>query len=89
MTGRSPIEIMINQACGVPKGWTPPPAKPLPLVIRCPVDGCGREKPCRRLSHDPKNTAVVVYPCPAHGKRRAEVLPRYLDTAGAEIEVQW
>lgn len=54
----SPIEIMIDRACGV----TVNVSAPSRITLRCPA--CKVEKSVVRTLLDPTDASVVVFPCP-------------------------
>ena len=57
MMARSPIEMMIDQACEFDASKT----VEWPVTIRCPI--CRTQKGAWRDKSDPKGTKVVEYPC--------------------------
>ena len=84
MSGRrSPIEMMIDAACGV----TPETMRKLMVRIRCPK--CKREKSVKRDGIDPDEAEVMEFPCPACRPDGFEEDPRYFDAQGAEIIPDW
>lgn len=58
MRNRSPIQQMVDRACGIPEGWEPPAR----VTLRCPK--CKREKDAAIEPTDPKGTTLVVTQCP-------------------------
>jgi rubredoxin len=56
----SPIERMIDAACGVPKSERFD--RPAPVKLECPK--CGAEKMAARDKTDPPNTYIVKLTCP-------------------------
>lgn len=74
----SPIERMIDKACGV----TPESIFPETILLRCP--NCMREKRAAREKTDPNGTAVVVTQCPkCVGGDFSST--QYFDSHGTEI----
>ena len=74
----SPIEIMVDRACGVSEDkrkhrWP---------VLRCPK--CKKSKRVSAGDTDPNTTAIVEFPCLECGSDGWEC-PRYFDESGAEI----
>lgn len=60
--GRSPIEMMIDKACGLPPDWIDNlPPRDL-VTLRCPM--CKKEMKVDRLDHDLPGTAIVEANCP-------------------------
>lgn len=80
--GRSPIEIMIDQACGFTEVVRP---RPLPQIkIACPV--CLKEDMTVRRNRDPKRAAVLEVPCPDCSAGMGETVEFcYRDAAGQPI----
>lgn len=77
---RTPIEIMIDRACGIPDG--PPPRPPVALItLRCPI--CGQEKQVEREWFDPLGAVVQVFACLTCRKPDAQVV--WLDKDGREV----
>lgn len=75
---RSPIEMMVNKACGYD------PAKTVPTVtLRCPV--CSKEKEVGRHRTDPEETKVVLSSCAECSSLGNSAEVRYLDSTGKEI----
>lgn len=77
---RSPIEMMVDRACGFD------PLKPYPRVtLRCPK--CRREQSAATDPTDPPNTAVVLCVCPkCHDGSKVEV--DYFDAKGRQIDLE-
>jgi hypothetical protein len=61
LVARSPIEQMIDAACGVPDGARF--EKRDTITLSCPK--CERTKTAARDKTDPPNTATVMLTCPA------------------------
>ena len=93
---RTPLEIMIDRACGIPdseaSATTPLlalvdrakgiPTHPDSILLHCIA--CGRRKQARRDPTDPPGTAVVQARCPeCVGGDFDEVL--YFDASGKHI----
>lgn len=80
MKARSPIEILIDRACGVPEHFEPE-REPL-LTLSCP--GCRAAKRVHEHETDPPGTTRIEYPCPKclTGDVAA---PRYYAANGQEI----
>jgi len=57
---RSPIERMIDEACGVPKDWKPKPHDIIILV--CPK--CGKRGSTDRMHDDPPDLKSLTVECP-------------------------
>lgn len=75
---RSPIEMMVDKACGYD------PAKAVPTItLRCPV--CSKEKEVGRHRTDPKEAKVVLSECLDCGKSGGFEEVWYLDSTGKEI----
>lgn len=55
---RSPIERMVDRACGIPDDYEPPPR----VTLRCPM--CKREKDAAIDPTDPPGTKLVLTQCP-------------------------
>lgn len=78
MRNRSPIERMVDSACGVPDDYTPPPR----VTLRCP--NCKRTMSAAMEKIDPPGTAVVETCCPnCAGNERREVF--YYDKDGKQL----
>jgi hypothetical protein len=73
---RSPIEILIDRACGI----SDPPKVDL-LTLRCPT--CGKERHDTREWYDPPAAAVMLFPCQQCRTADAEV--RWVDASGREV----
>lgn len=56
----SPIERMIDAACGVKPGDTPAP----PSRIQLECKKCGKTKMVQRVKHDPPAAVKVCITCP-------------------------
>ncbi len=54
---RSPIEMMVDQACGFD------PSKHRMILLKCPA--CGKSKTVERDDTDPEDAEAVVFSCPA------------------------
>lgn len=78
MRNRSPIERMVDEACGVPADYVPPPR----VTLECNV--CSKTKSVPIDPTDPPGTAKVRMPCPecAKGDR---VMIDYFDKDGKQI----
>ena len=63
MKPRSPIERMIDEACGYDPTKKPP--KKEKITLRCPR--CGKEKLVDRSTTDPPGTVVIETDCPPCG----------------------
>lgn len=82
MRSRSPIEMMVDRACGVPENWTPPRY----VTLRCPV--CPRTMRTVHVDTDPDGTEIVECKCPGcvKGDTDPEFVVRFFDAAGSEIK---
>ncbi len=58
---RSPIEMMVDQACGFDQSVQRPAPKPR-VMLRCPK--CGRKQKAALDDMDPPGTATVIIQCP-------------------------
>lgn len=58
MRNRSPIERIVDRACGIPDDYEPPPR----VTLEC--SGCKRTKDAAMDPTDPTGTARVVMRCP-------------------------
>lgn len=80
---RSPIERMIDEACGLtPEKLAELLAtrKKLFLTMKCPT--CGKEQKSRRAPSDPPNAALMLIPCPEHFPPGETVPVEYRDESG-------
>ena len=59
---RTPIERMIDEACGVPDGWVPTPQKDW-ILLCCPR--CKRSLTVQRTPDDPSRATRLELCCPA------------------------
>lgn len=58
MRSRSPIEVMVDKACGLDRAsYVPPPQ----ITLRC--CHCGRTKQADKDETDPEGTAIVEMSC--------------------------
>src|SRR6185312_15219308 len=57
----SPMERMIDAACGLRPGEAPP-SRPAPVKLECPK--CAAERMVERSDTDPPNTYIVQLTCP-------------------------
>lgn len=79
---RSPIEMMVDKACG----FDPSKVEPRDLVtLRCPT--CKKEKPVDRDKSDPPGTAIVAVDCPDCNEGDFEDV-HYYRADGTEIIVE-
>jgi hypothetical protein len=78
---RSPIEMMIDKACGYDPSKRPSPRPPA-VILRCP--SCAKEKGTWKHKSDPVGTAVVQSRCPECCGGDFDT-PIYFDHAGKEI----
>ncbi len=87
---RSPIDRMIDEACGL----TPEKIeekieqlranrKKLFLTLRCP--SCGKEQQSRRTPDDPPNAALMLMACPDHFPAGETVPVEYRDENGTVL----
>ena len=75
---RTPLEILIDRACGIPDNEAPP----TPITLHCIA--CGRKQRARRDPSDLPGTAVVQARCPeCVGGDFDEIL--YFDAQGKQI----
>jgi hypothetical protein len=80
MRNRSPIERMVDQACGIPDDYESPPQ----VTLRCPK--CKKEKQAALDPTDLPGTAVVLTQCPeCVGNERSSVY--YFDKSGKQLYV--
>lgn len=82
---RSPIEIMVDRACGFgPNQYEPPE---LPVLLTCP--GCGRQMRSPTVEGDPEGTAAITVKCPecAHGDKESDI--EYFDAQGKRLYADW
>lgn len=76
---RSPIEMMIDKACGITE-----PLEPVEMItLRCPE--CGREKSAEKHFTDLPGTAVVVAHCDKCPCEDNGVYPTYFAADGTQI----
>jgi hypothetical protein len=83
MSGRglSPIEMMIDKACGFDRAnFTPPPQ----VTLRCP--NCKNEKRVALDKTDPPNVAVVETACPKCSADGDFESVLYFDAQGKQLE---
>ncbi len=84
MTARSPIQRMVDRACGVPDDWEPPAR----VMLVCTQ--CHRAKDAELDPTDPPGTAKVVMLCPEcargdfsmiyyYDKDGKQLLPEYVE----------
>lgn len=80
---RSPIEMMIDRACGYDP--TNDPKRDF-VTLRCPM--CKRTKKVDRDKLDPPNTTTVEVPCDRcdRGGLKAEI--NYFNAAGQHIDFE-
>lgn len=78
--GRSPIEMMIDQATGFKPGG--PPQYPT-ITLRCP--GCKRTMQVRKERHDLKNAATVEIQCDKCDTGGAFPETFYYDAQGRQL----
>ena len=83
----SPIELMIDSACGVTEKRWMHTRENLPVRLVCTV--CGKEKQVRLDESDPDGTRIIQYPCGDHKQSQNESVPRYLNDGLCEILVDW
>lgn len=77
MRPRSPIEMMVDQACGFDRAsYTPPPQ----VTLRCPH--CKRTKRVAMDKTDPAGTAVVETACDKCGEVGDRPEVHYYDAQG-------
>lgn len=74
---RSPIEILVDQACGVSDRWQEPET----VRLMCPI--CGRLKRVSIHETDPDGTATVEYPCNEHDQ---ESMKRYKEPVYWDVD---
>ena len=75
---RSPLERMVDGACGVPEGFVPPPR----ITLRCPK--CEKEARVLKMRSDPPPAELLVLPCTdCHGPDYEEWF--YYDANGEHI----
>ena len=80
MRHRSPIEMMVDRACGFDPNATAAPR----VTLRCP--SCKREKDALLDPTDPPGTAVVLVQCPeCHRGDKVEI--NYFDKSGKQVLV--
>ena len=77
MKPRSPIEMMVDAACGFD------PEANAPVVLYCP--SCGRSKPTYLDKSDPEGTVRIESPCPDCKASTGDLPPVYLGADGREI----
>lgn len=79
----SPIEMMIDRACGMDNSR---PGTRECITLRCPI--CKRAQSARRDKTDPPRTAIVQVLCPKcdDGGGFPEVL--YFDAAGSQLSIE-
>lgn len=79
---RSPIERMIDEACG----FDAKAALPSRLVwIQCPR--CSKRRATRRAKTDPTGAATVIFPCPDCPPQEGYEVA-YLDAEGRPLEAE-
>ena len=79
MKPRSPIEMMVDRACGVPDDYVPPPR----VTLEC--SGCKRTKSAPVDPTDPPGTARIVMLCPECAKGDRSLID-YYDKDGRQID---
>ena len=81
MRALSPIEIMVDLACGFDRGKAD---IVIPLKATCP--GCGATTAFDRAPTDPPGAATVEIPCPKCWPKDAESYPAiFRDMEGREV----
>ena len=82
MRRRSPIEIMVDRACGVPDDY-----EPLPVLLSCP--DCGRQRRTERVEGDPEGTIEISVTCPecGHGDKECDI--EYFGADGQRLYADW
>lgn len=95
MDRRSPLERMIDQACGFDHKLQLIPdtredvitgKRPDLVIMRCSL--CATEKIAARHDSDPKQAVFIVFPCPKC-LRAAKGEVRYFGADGAPIVPSW
>ena len=79
---RSPIETMIDRACGFDQS-APRPVRDL-VILRCPI--CKKEKKVDRHKSDPPGCTVVETACPDCSRSGDFEIVDYFNAAGAQID---
>jgi hypothetical protein len=77
---RSPIERMVDRACGVPDDYEPPPR----VLLECP--GCRKTKNIALDQTDPPGTARVLTQCPECVKGDFSSV-EYFNAKGQQIDL--
>lgn len=78
MSKRSPINRMIDKACGFDPNNPPPGMWP---ILRCPA--CNKEQRAKPGELDPPDAALVMCPCPDCVDEDCE--PRFYDRDGTRL----
>lgn len=79
MKKRSPIEMMVDQACG----FDPDAPENQPVTLMCP--DCKKTKSVSRDKTDPAGTAFIHLSCPDCWKDGGFENPSFFDVNGLEI----
>lgn len=79
--GRSPIEMMVDKACGFDASAPRPPR----VTIYCPK--CKRRQSVAKHETDPPNTATVCIQCPKCNSGDFDT-PSYYDAQGRELDFE-
>jgi hypothetical protein len=84
----SPIERMIDTACGIAPGSRPPPAPRRTIVLECPT--CGEAKMVFFADPiDPPAAVRATFPCGCGACRATEADEvHYFDAEGRELDIQ-
>jgi hypothetical protein len=83
MKPRSPLDKMIDRACGLPDGWeNDPKYNPPQVTLECKK--CKKTKRVAKDKTDPEGTARVLMQCPECNPGDFDE-PAYFDNNGKEI----
>lgn len=77
---RSPVERMVDRACGIPDDWVPPPR----VTLEC--SRCGKKKDVAMDATDPPGTARIRMLCPECAKGDRSMID-YFDKNGKQLLV--
>jgi Zn finger protein HypA/HybF involved in hydrogenase expression len=72
---------MVDQACGIPDDWEPPPR----VLLRCTK--CGKTKDAAQDATDPPNTAEIHMLCPECAGGDFSLID-YFDKQGRQIDLE-
>lgn len=79
---RTPIERMVDEACGLGPTLPRLPIRPRLVTLQCP--SCGKSKRTYAMESDPAGTFEVRHDCPACAGENSAAA-RFFDKAGIKI----